>query len=195
MCAKIWFSHDVVRRARNSFPSIWYIFGRRILFLAHTVVIRCSSSGSTADRQQQPPPKPLGGISINFTRIICGWSPFKVVKRFPLHAEILLSWQTKKIIFKIMSKTSGQISNYLVHVTLRRPNLYQNCSNYFNWLKIWPPGGVASFSYVNIGDFLSEIARPSAGTWNTLFDRVSHKRLPISNYIMWHMHLQKLLTV
>ena len=128
------------------------------------MVIRCPSSVSPTVREKYPPPKPLGGISLNFTRIICGRSPFKVVKRFPLHAEIWLPWQTKKIIFKIMSKTSGQISNYLVHVTLGQPNLYQNCSNYFNWLKIWPPGGVASFSYVNIGDFLSEIARPSAGT-------------------------------
>ena len=28
-------------------------------------------------------------------------------------------------------------------------DLHQSCSNYFDWLKTWLPGGVASFTYVD----------------------------------------------
>ena len=32
------------------------------------------------------PPKPHGGISLNFTGMILGWPPFEVAQRFPFHA-------------------------------------------------------------------------------------------------------------
>ena len=37
-----------------------------------------------------------------------------------------------------------------------RLTLNKSCSNCFDWLKTWPPGGVASFSCVYIGNLIRE---------------------------------------
>ena len=50
-------------------------------------------------------PKPLGGILPNFTGMILRWSPFKVVKKFPFHADYWLPWQPK-------GKTRNLVKNY-----------------------------------------------------------------------------------
>ena len=102
----------VHRRARFSFPSISYIFGWLILFLAHIVVIGCPSFVSPSFRLQQClPSKPLGGISPIFTYLFGPLS--ELLSKFHLiqkpgshdnHKEILLTlakkvWPNFKIIW------------------------------------------------------------------------------------------------
>ena len=70
---------------------------------------------------------------------------------------------TKRKHSKILSKTSGQISEEL-GINGPRDTLYQCCSNYLTIFKKWPLGGVTSFSMsilVKLYLFLSEKARPS----------------------------------
>ena len=76
---------------------------------------------------------PINILSPNFTGMIHGWSPFRVVEIIPLYAEFLLPWQPKG---KKKQMNFGWPSTKVVQIILIG-------------LKTWPPGGMNYFSFVN----------------------------------------------
>ena len=92
-----------------------------------------------------------------------GWSiPFQTCSKISTLCRNLVALSSKRKHSKILSKTSGQISKEL-GTNGPWDTLYQCWSNYLTILKIWPPGGVTSFSMsilMKLYFFLSDIARP-----------------------------------
>ena len=90
-------------------------------------------------------PKPLGGLSSNFTGMILKWSPFKGVQRIPFHAEFLLPWQPKeKNLKNLLFKNYWSDFNIMWY----RWSLAmgdQSCSNYFDWMKNKAARGCGQF--------------------------------------------------
>ena len=110
------------------------------------VHLRCPSSVVSQQFALTTSPKPLGGLSANFTGMILRWSPFKVVQRTPFQVELLLPWQPKGKTWKNILVKNYR-SDFII-IWYR----WSLCDPLLFWLveKTWPPGAVASFSYVNI---------------------------------------------
>ena len=109
-------------------------------FCDRLMYVICALSVSQQFVKKSSSSEPPGKLTPNFTGMILGWPPFKIVQRNEFHSELWLPWQPKGKTWEIfLSKTSRRRASVFGrwhHLMV----LYQNCSNYTPGMKRPHPG-------------------------------------------------------